>query len=91
MITIDTASTGIAFRANDTGNVHVVLFNTTADQAQWAAETLPTIGTRLGTVIVLSANQYRYDFTRRGQNFARMFTTLDSLTEAAKAIAELPR
>lgn len=88
---ITNTATGIAFQANDTKNVHVVLFNTTADQAQWATETLPNVGTRLGTVIVLSETEIRYDFTRRGQNFARTFTSLDSLTEAAKAIAQLPR
>lgn len=87
----NTAKTGIAFLANDTKNAHVVLFNTTADQAQWAAETLPTVGTRIGTVIVLSDTENLLTFSRRGQNFSRKFTSLDSLTEAAKAISELPR
>lgn len=91
MITIDTATTGIAFRANDTGNVHTAYFLNTSDQSKFMRETLPQVGTLLGLIVRLSADQFTYSFTRRGQNFSRLVTSPDAVTELAKAISELPR
>lgn len=91
MITTANANTGIAFKANDTGNVHTAYFLNTSDQNKFMTETLPQVGTLLGLIVRLSDAEFNYTFTRRNVTLTRRVTSDASVTELAKAISELPR